>query len=134
MVVVRQKSPYYEKSDATIIERALSILGIPGTATLYLAREDWDRCKNFVFDVFHASYNFDTAHQAVEVTVIMVTLGGKKDSKWLANPILKTQVNEQIAELHESNGWKNQPPFFVNRAGGAIPMYESPRSIQTVHT
>ena len=134
MVVVRQKSPHYEEPDATIIDRALSILGIPGTATLYLAREDWDRCKNFVFDVFHASYNFDTAHHVLDITVIMVKLGEQKESKWLANPILKTQVNKSVAQLHESNGWENQPPFFGNHAGGAVPMYESPRSIKNTYT
>lgn len=131
---MRQKSPYYGEPDATVIARALSILGIPGTDTLYLAREDWDRSKNFVFDVFHASYDFDTAHHALKVTVIMVSLGGKKESKWLANPPLQTQVNEQIAQLHDSNGWTNQPPFFINHAGGAIPIYDRPRSMQITYT
>jgi hypothetical protein len=129
-VLVTGSSEYREELAPVIIEHALSTLGIPKTETLFLAREDWGRPIHLVFDIYHASYDFDTAHIiAHDMPVIMVSLGKKNDRMWFAAPPLAEQVNRTIAELHNLNGWGKRPPYFIDHARGAVPAYDSPRDV-----
>jgi hypothetical protein len=133
-VIVHGNSEYREKPTSVTIEHVLSMLGIPRTEVLYLAKEDWGRTMHLVFDLYHASYNFDKAHIADEMHVIMVSLGGRQERKWFASSSEAALVNKGIAALHNYNGWKTRPPFFANHAAGAIPTYDSPRDLTFLPT
>lgn len=130
-VLVRGHSEYITEPAPVIIRHVLSILGIPGTETLYLACEDWGRTIHFVFDIFHASYDFDTAHVIHDITVFVVSLG-RTEGRWFAQPSLKEQVNKDIAQIHCSNGWEERPPFYATHARGAVPIYDNPRITKTL--
>jgi hypothetical protein len=128
-VVVRGNSKYHAESDSVIIEHALSILEIPGTETLYLAREDWGTTIQLVFDVFHGLYEFNNAHDVHDMTVVIVSLGKRNEKRFFAPPSLEKEINKTIAMLHNLNGWKTRPPYFANHAQGQVPVYDSPRDV-----
>jgi hypothetical protein len=126
-ILVRGNSSYHGQLAPNIIEHALLMLGIPGTKAFFLACEDWGRTIIFIFDLFNDSYDCRTAHHACDMTVIMVSLGGKNEKKWFALPAEKEQVNKGIADLHNLNGWEARPPYFASHDRGAVPTYPSPR-------
>lgn len=129
LVLVRGNSKYHAEPDSVIIEHALSILDISGAQTLYLAREDWGRTIQFVFDVFHASYDFTTAHGIHDIAVVVVSLGGKNERRWFASRPQQQEVNETVAHIHDLNGWETRPPYLANHVNGAIPVYDNPRNM-----
>jgi hypothetical protein len=133
-VLVRGNSRYREEPDSVIIEHALSILDIPGTKTLYLAREDWGRTVQLVFDVFHDSYNFHDAHKAHDITVVIVSLGGRNEKHFYASLPQEEEVNGAIAKLHNLNGWEVRPPYFATHAQGKVPEYDNPRDVEMLST
>jgi hypothetical protein len=130
VVSVRGNSQYRVKPDPVIIEHALSILNIPDTQTLYLAREDWGRTVQLVFDVFHDSYDFHNAHNAHDITVVIVSLGGRNEKHFCASGSDKEKVNREIAKLHNLNGWEVRPPYLATHARGKVPEYDSPRDVE----
>jgi hypothetical protein len=127
---VHGKSDHRKKPPSGIIEHVFSVLGIPKTEPFLLATEDWGRILHLVFDLHHTSYDFDTAHIAHKMHVVMVSLGGKQERKWFASSSDAEMVNKRIAELHNFNGWVTRPPFFANHASGAVPIYDSPRDMK----
>jgi len=70
----------------------------------FLACEQWGRTIIYLLGIFHECYIFEDAHHVCDMTVIMVSLGGRNEKKWLASPAEKKQVNEGIAKLHNLNG------------------------------
>jgi hypothetical protein len=130
LVIVRGNSGYRKEPPREIIEHVLSMFNIPKTKFLFLASEDWGRTIHVVFDLYHTSYDFDTAHIAHKMHVVMVSLGGKQERKWFASSSDAEMVNKRIAELHNFNGWVTRPPFFANHASGAVPIYDSPRDME----
>lgn len=129
LVLVRGNSKYHGEPDSVIIEHALSILDISGAQSLYLAREDWGRTIQFVFDIFHASYDFTTAHTIHDIAVVVVSLGEKNERRWFASRPQQKEVNKTVAHLHDLNGWETRPPYLANHANGAIPVYDNPRNM-----
>jgi hypothetical protein len=126
-IFVRGNSSYHEQSTSIVTEHALQLLGIAGTPHAFLACENWGRTIIYLLDIFHESYIFESAHHVCDMTVIMVSLGGRNEKKWLALPAEKKQVNEGIAKLHNLNGWDTRPPYFANHDRGAVPVNDSPR-------
>jgi hypothetical protein len=127
---VHGKSDFRQKPHSDIIKHVLSVLGIPKTEPFLLATEDWGRTLHLVFDLHHTSYDFDTAHIAHEIHVVMVLLGGKKEKEWVALPREAEQVNNRIAQLHNFNGWDKRPPFNAKHTSSEAPTYDNPRDVQ----
>ncbi|CCF43617.1 hypothetical protein CH063_03117, partial [Colletotrichum higginsianum] len=98
-------------------------------AVKLLATERWDIRTYIVFDVFHDTYDPDTAHLSAEdhLPVISVFLS-QKDSAGIAGMPMANEVNSDIRALHNSTGPGSRPPFFVDRADGKAPFYPNPRT------
>lgn len=83
---------------------------------------------HLVFDLFHPSYDFDTAHRILhDMPVLVVSLGRNNERRWFAQPAMQEQVNKEVADLHYFNGWDKFPPFYASHAQGAVPIYHNPR-------
>lgn len=99
------------------------------SAVMFLAKERWDSRIFIVFDVFHDTYDPDTAHLPGhgDLPVISVCFD-RKESASIAGTPMKNQVNVDIRALHNSTGIGSKPPFEVDHANGKVPFYPNPRT------
>lgn len=138
LILVSRKSPHWvaawDSSD-DLVTNALNILEEKGfipsdshSATRFLAKERWDLRTFIVFDIFHDTYNPDTAHLAGQdnLPVILVSFG-KKETASVAGTPMRNKVNSDIRALHNSTGPGSRPPFAVDHADGHVPFYPNPR-------
>ncbi|KAL1837632.1 hypothetical protein VTK73DRAFT_4636 [Phialemonium thermophilum] len=97
---------------------------------LYLGSERFDRRANLVFDIYHAAYDFDTAHlpSRNHLPVTRVRLGRRGHRVKAADPALAARVNREVANVHNLSGWWRRPPLVVNYAMGNVPVFPHPRS------
>lgn len=80
-VFVRGISSCHEQSAPIVIEHALQLLGIAGNPSAFLACENWGRTIIYLLDTFHESYIFEDVHHVCDMTVIMVSLGERNQTK-----------------------------------------------------
>ncbi|OAA54776.1 hypothetical protein SPI_08647 [Niveomyces insectorum RCEF 264] len=103
----------------------------PSTVRL-LAQERWDIRRLLVFDLFHTTYNADTAHRTDQGDLpVLSVFFGKKESASIAGPPMANKVNTEIRAIHNSTGLGSRPPFTVDHADGKVPFYEKPRTSYT---
>lgn len=143
VIAVSRKSPHWAKAwvfGEELIALALRLMeekhiispnitpNDPDAVRL-LATERWDIRTYIVFDVFHGTYDPDTAHLPGEndLPVISVFLG-QKESAGVAGRPMANKVNSDIRALHNSTGLGSRPPFFVDHADGKVPFYPNPRT------
>lgn len=98
-----------------------------------MAKERWGLRTFIVFDMFHYTYNPDTAHLPGQddLPVISVYVG-KSASASMAGTPTKNKVNSDIRAIHNATGPGSRPPFVVDHADGKVPFYSNPRSSKAV--
>ncbi|KND93255.1 hypothetical protein TOPH_02395 [Tolypocladium ophioglossoides CBS 100239] len=142
LVVVSPKSPHWHAawdSSDELVAVAFALLQqtqlIPQDAqndsstVRLLAKERWDVRRFLVFDLFHKTYNADTAHQADQDDLPVISVFfGKKESISAAGRPMANKVNADIRAIHNSTGLGSRPPFEVDHADGKVPFYNNPRS------
>lgn len=143
LILVSRKSPHWVaawESSEELVTIALNILEEKGflpssdaagnnhSEIRFLAKERWDLRTFIVFDIFHDTYNPDTAHLAGQdnLPVILVSFG-KKETASVAGTPMRNKVNSDIRALHNSTGPGSRPPFAVDHADGHVPFYTNPR-------
>ncbi|KAJ0158284.1 hypothetical protein CTA2_11936 [Colletotrichum tanaceti] len=143
VVAVSRKSPHWAKAWASGEEMVALALRLmeekhlipPGLtpddpcAVKLLATERWDIRTYVVFDVFHDTYDPDTAHLPGEndLPVISVFLG-RTESAGIAGRPMANKVNSDVRALHNSTGPDSRLSFFVDHADGKVPFYPNPRT------
>lgn len=143
LILVSRKSPHWVTawdSNEELVTIALTILEEKGfippdaenshSTVRFLAKERWDLRTFIVFDIFHDTYNPDTAHLAGQdnLPVILVSFG-KKETASIAGTPMRNKVNSDIRALHNSTGPGSRPPFAVDHANGQVPFYPRTRGI-----
>lgn len=146
LILVSRKSPYWVTAWDSSGERvtiALNILEEKGlipsdvgnshSAIRFLAKERWDLRTFIVFDIFHDTYNPDTAHLVGQdnLPVILVSFG-KNESASIAGTPMTNKVNHDIRALHNATGPGSRPPFAVDHVDGQVPFYPNPRNSVSV--
>lgn len=132
-VFVRTKSPLYSHPADEAVRAASSTLNIHAPPTL-LAIEKWDRLDVLVFDVFHDAYDWSTAHQEVNLPVILVDYGKRYSVVKEAGPEFRKEVNGAIARELDLNRWDVRPPYVADqtRMRAKVPTYPNPRHMITL--
>jgi hypothetical protein len=140
-VIISRRSPHWASgwaaSNALIpialgLIRENDLLGVPvdpAAATL-LATERWDTRTIVVFDIFHDTYDPDTAHLpgTDDIPVISVFLGRKEVASIAGKP-LADRVNRDIRAIHNSTGPGSRPPLCVDHAARNVPFYPNLRTV-----
>ncbi|KAF2192042.1 hypothetical protein K469DRAFT_346681 [Zopfia rhizophila CBS 207.26] len=127
-IFARKTSRFWSAaSPTTVIQEALSVLGLSGTKYTFLVNEKWSRLNIFVFDVFHDTYKVDTGHLLCDLPVIIVDYAREKCTLYMAPSFRRSQINVGVAEHHNLNGWQAEPPFFADHTLSKPPSYDSPR-------
>lgn len=94
---------------------------------LFLAKERISTRAFIVFDIFHDSYDPDTAHlDSNELPVIGVYLGSKESVSFLQSDMAKF-INDKVRDIHNDTGLGSRPPFSVDYTDGKVPVYWNPR-------
>lgn len=104
----------------------LSPINVPHT---YLLNQIWDIVNVFVIDLYHAKYDFATAHIKEDLPVIFVNYSRRKVYVSVASRTRRDQINRDVAMMHEVNGWDERPPFVEDHTMGKVPCYPNPRSM-----
>lgn len=148
VIIVSKRSPHWLKAWASAEEMVTIALRLmqeqqlipPGvqdhpSTIRVLAKERWDLRTFIVFDIFHDTYNPDTAHLPGQndLPVISVFLG-KNESVTVAGPQLMNKVNGDIRAIHNATGPGSRPPFVVDHSEGKVPFYPNPRTLATITT
>ena len=127
LVIVRNLNKFFESSNASIKEFALQHLHEEDAKTLMISK--WPRVTTMVFDLFNEKYDFQLAHNADDIDVIVIDFGPKQNPKIAQlSGARKREVNESVAEVHRLNGFEDQPPFLEDHREGSVPAYPTPRS------
>lgn len=142
LIVVSRKSLYWLKawtSSDELVSVALRIMHQEklirsdvqsnSSAVKLPATERWDLRTFIVFDIFHDTYNPDTAHLPGhnDLPVISVFFGRHEKASIAGRP-MENKVNSDIRVLHDWTGPGSRPPFVVDHADGKVPFYSNPRT------
>lgn len=142
VVSISRRSSYWStarESSEEVISYVLRLLGEDDlvldkyddpASCLFLAKERWDQRTYIIFDIFHTSYEPDTAHlpdrNSPPVTLIHLGRTGKKVH---AAPVpITKKVNRKHEEIHNLTGLGSRPPFIVDHADDNYPTYCRPRT------
>ncbi|KAI6350993.1 hypothetical protein MCOR25_010226 [Pyricularia grisea] len=136
-VAVSSKSPHWttawEHPDeiiqmATKYLREKDIIKTDDSTPFFLAKERYATRIMLVFDLFHESYDSESAHVA-EQNKLSVSMVSLSTEIVLVNTTryIQDEVNESIRLLHDLHGFGSRPPFTVDHAHGNIPTYPNPR-------
>lgn len=128
-IIARRKGHLYGQDASNSIAFAMSTLHISDAGAKFLVREDWGRFAVLVFDVYHTAYNPSTAHIPANLPVVVIDVG--KDTLRIthASPMMRSDVNNSVAEHHNLSGWDSRPPFIVDQTSGTPPTYDNPRNL-----
>lgn len=110
----------------------LDVQNHPSTIRV-LAKERWDLRTFIVFDIFHDTYNPDTAHLPGQndLPVISVFLS-KSESASVAGTPMMNKINSDIRAIHRATGPGSRPPFIVDHSEGRVPYYPNPRTCRAI--
>ncbi|KND90646.1 hypothetical protein TOPH_04717 [Tolypocladium ophioglossoides CBS 100239] len=99
----------------------------------FIAVERWDSHTFIACDLFNVNYNLLDAHldgkNELPIMVVRISQGDHSNIIKTKEPQAISQVNDQIRHIHDMHGWNNGPPFKIDHANGAHPVYFSPRSV-----
>jgi hypothetical protein len=148
VLIVSRNSPHWQNAWDSAEELVALELGLlrekqlipPDVQDLTLgirvmAKERWCLRTFIVFDMFHDTYNPDTAHLPGQddLPVISVFLGKSASaSASIAGTPMKNKVNSDIRAIQNATGPGSRPPFVVDHADGKVPFYTNPRTCKAV--
>jgi len=147
LIVVSRKSRHWLKAWTSSEELITIALGVlqqdelissdaqsDSSVIKLLATERWDLRTFIVFDIFHDTYDPDTAHLPGhnDLPVISVFLGRHEKASIAGKP-MENKVNNDIRALHDATGLGSRPPFIVDHAEGKVPFYSNPRTCIRSH-
>lgn len=71
-----------------------------------------------------------TAHLSGENNLpVVAVFFGAHEKAFVAGPPMANKVNADLRAVHNSTGVGSEPPFFVDHADGAVPVYYNPRTL-----
>ncbi|KAJ5640310.1 uncharacterized protein N7484_008172 [Penicillium longicatenatum] len=101
--------------------------------TKLLAIKKWETRIFFTFDISNKDYVFDSGHKREEKQndlPVLVAYLGKGQKVYEASPGVRNRVNDEMAFLHDANGWKADLPFSEDHTSTSPPEYPNPRSLK----
>ncbi|RYC58314.1 hypothetical protein CHU98_g7895 [Xylaria longipes] len=134
-VFLRRQSPLYLKNVDPpwegVVAAVCSTLRVVQDRAKLMAVQKFDKLTVFALDFYHDKYDWATAHNLVDLPVVLVEYGKTKTSvKWVSRAF-RSQVNKHVAEQHRLHGWQAYPPYFEDqsRKRNGVPSYRSPRNL-----
>lgn len=94
-----------------------------------LVKQIWPRHVFLVYDFFHVDYDHKIAHlpDNNHLPVMKVDFRNEITIR-LAGFEFRTKVNEEVARMHNLNGFK-EPPYSDDHCGETAPVYLNPRDV-----
>jgi hypothetical protein len=87
--------------------------------------QKWPQYTVLIFDIFHPAYDVSTAHRKENIQVLYVTVNQRFDAR-LPSSDFRELINDQVAKLHNLNGWSAMPPYIEDQTS-TVPKYPDPR-------
>lgn len=128
VVILRRGCVHRTKPSSEIIAIVLQALCTNVEEYLLLVEEYWDRHDVLVFDLFHTDYSWENGHIKSELPVVCVDFSRTSQRISIASPMLREEVNKEVASHHNLNGWDAHPPYTADHTLGRYPSYANPRS------
>lgn len=97
----------------------------------FIAVERWDSHVFIVCDLFNINYNVRDAHLDGENELPVRVVYQRGHSNNIKTTELRQigQLGDQLRSIHDMHGWNEGPPYKIDHANGAYPVYASPRSV-----
>lgn len=95
----------------------------------FIAVERWDSRVYIVFDLFNINYNYHDAHLDGKNELPVIMVRQRDDIIKAKGPQTIRRVGNELRDIHDMNGWDKRPPYKIDHANGAYPVYYSPRSM-----
>lgn len=97
----------------------------------FIAVERWDSRVYIACDLFNTNYNLRDAHLEGEneLPVRVVYQRGHGNIITTTEPREIGQLGDQLRSIHDMHGWDEGPPYKIDHANGAYPVYPNPRSV-----
>ena len=95
----------------------------------FLAVERWDALVYIIFDLFNINYNPDNAHLHGENELPVRVVRQRDGILKAKEPQAIGKVGDELRDIHDMHGWNKGPPYKIDHANGAYPVYWSPRSL-----
>jgi hypothetical protein len=97
----------------------------------FIAVERWDSHTFIVCDLFNINYNPKDAHldgkNELPVRMVRIYEGDRIKAK---EPQTIDELGEKVRNIHDMHGWNTSPPYKIDHANGAYPIYRNPRSLK----
>lgn len=141
LVIVSHESPLWSQPCDFLIEPVTQLLkdkklyksiGDTSPDTKLLAIKKWKTRIFFTFDISNENYNFKTGHSRQEEQnnlPVVVAYLGKGHKAYEATLGVRNRVNDEIAFLHDANGYDSVLPFVEDHTLTSPPEYPNPRSL-----
>ena len=142
LVTVSHESPFWSRSCHSLIPHIIQLLkdkklyesnGDTPPDTKLLAIKKWKTRIFFTFDISNEDYDFDSGHKPEEkqnnLPAVVVYLG-KGQKVYEATLGMRNRINEEMAFLHDANGYDAVLPFFEDHTLMSPPEYPNPRSLK----
>lgn len=142
LVSVSHESPLWPQPCQDLIPPIIQLLkdknlykptGDTPPAPKLLAIKKWKTRIFFTFDISNEDYDFDSGHNREEPQnnpPVLVAYLGKVQKVFEAIPGVRDRVNEEIASLHDANGYDAVLPFYEDHTLSSPPVYSNPRSLK----
>ncbi|KAH9903806.1 hypothetical protein F4778DRAFT_735624 [Xylariomycetidae sp. FL2044] len=130
VILLRKKSPLFSKPPEQVVLDTCSFLKVPQEESrLVVIQKELRWLDILAVDLFYHDYDFETAHIAVDLPVLIVDYGKRSSVvKRSVNPDFRKEVNRKVADQHDCHGWFAQLPLVEDRTCGKVPTYYHPRS------
>lgn len=133
LCIVFRKHPLFKSTEPQpIVQAALPILSANENDSKLLTFARWPSTSTVVFDLYHTSYNFGTAHHQEQIPVVALQFQSA-DMNIRVGMVLGEkckEVNKKVAHLHDMHGYE-ELPIVENHLNGNYPCWMNPRSLVT---
>jgi hypothetical protein len=100
----------------------------------FIAVERWDSHTFIVCDLFNINYNPEDAHldgkNELPVRMVRIYESDHRNSIKAKKPQMIDELGEKVRNIHDMHGWNTSPPYKIDHANGAYPIYQNPRSLK----
>ncbi|KAL5400243.1 hypothetical protein PMIN03_012547 [Paraphaeosphaeria minitans] len=125
-VLLKKRSPLYSSSPDAVVSTTCATLNASCDYKL-LVIQKWPQFTVLVFDISNSAYDFSTAHQKANIPVLHFDYGSQHTSyKWPSSDF-QNLINDQVAKMHNLNGWDRRPPYIEDHTSSEPRTYENPR-------
>lgn len=126
VVFLRRGSPHFDLPYDEVVRMTCATLSQPHSSSLLITIQIMHRLTVLAFELYHDAYDWETAHEPVDLPTLFVDYGRRRALARVAARETRKMASEYVAHQHDSHGWCAQPPYLQDQTG-PTPTYYNPR-------